>query len=57
MVSFDKYVMTILTYWSAYHFQYFQNDPMLKSRDRTYLPTLKAHPTQGECGSFEKNFR
>ena len=24
--------------WSAYHFKYFQNNPILKSRDRTNPP-------------------
>ena len=41
--------------WSAYNIKYFQNNPILKSRDRTSppdLPTLKAYPTPGEGCSF-----
>ena len=51
--------MTILTCnkgWSAYHFKYFQNNPILKLRDHTNppdLPTLKAYPTPAEGGRFE----
>ena len=47
---------------SAYHFKYFQNIPILESRDRTNpptpdLPTLKAYPTPGEGGRFDFFFR
>ena len=38
---------------SAYHFKCFQNNPILKSRDRTNPPdilTLTAYPTPGEGG-------
>ena len=40
---------------SAYHFKYFQNNPIQKSRDRSNppdLPTLKAYPTPGVGGRF-----
>ena len=40
---------------SAYHFKYFQNNPIQKSRDRTnapYLPTLNAYSTPGVGGRF-----
>ena len=39
---------------SAYHFKYFQNNPILKSRNRTNpfiapdLPTLKVYHTPGK---------
>ena len=50
--------MTILTckkVKSAYHFKYFQNNPILKSRDHTnpLTPTLKAYPTPAESGKFK----
>ena len=40
---------------SAYHFKYFQNNPIKKLRDHTNppdLPTLKAYPTPGVGGKF-----
>ena len=45
--------------WSAYHFQYFQNNPILKSWDCNNtpdLPTLKAYPTPGEvvCSKLKR---
>ena len=38
------------------HFNFFHNNSILKSRDRTNppdLPTLKAYPTPREGGRFE----
>ena len=50
--------MTILVankVWSAYHFKYFQNNPILKSWDRTipWHPNFESLPYPREGGRFE----
>ena len=48
------------TKFGVHHFKYFQNNQILKSRDRIeppHLPTLKAYPTPGKGGRFDFFFR